>query len=226
MLLLSLVKMMVDILYEDKYICICRKEPGMLSEMSESKDSLPKMLSEQIASDIFVLHRLDKPVGGAIMYAKTKSAASAFTKIIGENGVRKEYLTVVDGVPEEQSGTLTDLLFRDRQKNKTYVVKRMRKGVKEAKLNYDVITSQENRSLVKIQLITGRTHQIRAQFASRKMPVAGDGKYGSKDNKCKTALWSLRLEFKHPFTGKTIAVLCEPDHDSYPWNLFRTENIT
>lgn len=192
--------------------------------MSDSKESLPLMLSEQLGCDIFVLHRLDKPVGGAIMYAKTKSAASAFTMLIGENGVRKEYITVVDGIPEIKKDTLTDLLFRDRQKNKTFIVKRMRKGVKEARLEYDVVASEEKHSLIKIRLITGRTHQIRAQFASRKLPVTGDGKYGSKDNKCETALWSNRLEFRHPFTSKTVSVICEPDYSSYPWNLFRTEN--
>lgn len=215
---------MIDILYEDKHICICRKLPGMLSEMNDSESSLQKTLSEQLHSDIFVLHRLDKPVGGAIMYAKTKSAASAFSKLIQENEINKEYITVLDGIPEASSGQLTDLLFRDKQKNKTFIVRRMRKGVKEAALNYQVLDAQNNHSLVKIQLITGRTHQIRVQFASRKTPVTGDGKYGSKNNRCETALWSHKLSFVHPVTKENISVICEPPYDSYPWNLFRTEN--
>lgn len=214
---------MVDILYGDKHICICRKEAGMLSELSDSKDSLPKMLSEQLGNEIFVLHRLDKPVGGAIMYAKTKAAAAAFTRLIQENGIEKDYITVIDGKPQEKSGVLCDLLFRDKQKNKTHTVKRMRKGVKEAKLNYEVIASDEKHSLLKIGLITGRTHQIRVQFASRKMPVTGDGKYGSKDNRCETALWSHKLSFVHPFTKEKITIGCNPDMNEYPWNLFKTE---
>lgn len=215
---------MIDILFEDKHICICKKEPGMLSEISDSKESLPQMLSEQLGCSVFVLHRLDKPVGGAIMYAKTKEAASAFSRLIQENGVSKEYITVLDGKPENNCGSLTDLLFRDKLKNKTYTVKRMRKGVKEAKLDYEVLSDSAHHSLVKIRLITGRTHQIRVQFASRKTPVTGDGKYGSKDNKCETALWSHKLEFTHPFTKKMVSVTCEPPEDTYPWNLFKTEN--
>ena len=212
---------MIDILFEDKHICICRKLPGMLSEASDSAQSLPSLLSEQLKSEIFVLHRLDKPVGGAIMYAKTKAAASAFSRLIQENGINKEYITVLDGVPAEASGTLTDLLFRDKQKNKTFTVKRMRKGVKEAILNYTVTDTKDNHSLVKVQLVTGRTHQIRVQFASRKTPVTGDGKYGSRNNRCETALWSHRLSFIHPFTKERIEVECNPPHDSYPWNLFQ-----
>lgn len=212
---------MIEILFEDKHICICKKEPGMLSEFSESDSSLPKILSEQIKSEVFILHRLDKPVGGAIMYAKTKNSASAFSRMIQENNADKEYITVLDGIPSENEGLLTDYLFRDKQKNKTYTVKRMRKGVKEAKLEYNVISVNEKHSLVRVHLITGRTHQIRAQFASRKMPVTGDGKYGSRDNKCETALWSYKLSFIHPFTQKPVTVFCEPDKNCYPWNLFK-----
>lgn len=217
------VKFMITILYEDKHICICKKEAGMLSEFSEDISSLPNLLRKQLNSDIFVLHRLDKPVGGAIMYAKNKASSSAFSKLIQENSVKKEYLTVIDGKPNNNEGELSDLLFRDKQKNKTYTVKRMRKGVKDAKLEYNVIAHNENHSLVKVKLITGRTHQIRVQFASRKMPVTGDGKYGSKNNKCQTALWSYKLSFIHPFTKENITVECLPDFDKYPWSLFKTE---
>lgn len=214
---------MITILYEDKYICICKKEAGQISELSEDKSSLPNMLKQQLNCDIFVLHRLDKPVGGAIMYAKSKSSASVFSRLIQDNGVNKEYITVVDGKTEENQGELCDLLFRDKQKNKTYTVKRMRKGVKDAKLEYNLLDYNENHSLVKVKLITGRTHQIRVQFASRKMPVTGDGKYGSKDNKCETALWSHKLSFIHPFTKENITVECLPEKDKYPWCLFKTE---
>ncbi len=212
---------MINILFEDKHICICEKKPGMLSEDSPSDASLPKILREQLNCEIFVLHRLDKPVGGAIIYAKTKQAASAFSTLISENRINKEYITVLDGTPSEDSAELTDLLFRDKQKNKTYTVKRMRKGVKEAKLTYSVLKKADNHSLVLVQLITGRTHQIRVQFASRKTPVTGDGKYGSHDNKCETALWSRRLSFVHPISRENIDIICEPHYEKYPWNLFK-----
>lgn len=212
---------MIEILYEDKHICIVKKLTGMLSEESESDASIPKLLSQQTGAEVFVLHRLDKPVGGAIMYAKTKSAASAFSRIIQENAVDKEYLAVLDCIPEEDCGTLTDFLFRDKQKNKTFVVKRLRKGVKEAKLNYSLVSKNNDHALVKVRLITGRTHQIRAQFSSRKMPLTGDGKYGSRDNKCEVALWAHRLEFIHPITKENVCVQCDPPFEKYPWNLFQ-----
>lgn len=212
---------MINILYEDKHICICEKLPGMLSEDSQNGSGLPSLLKDQLKCEIFTLHRLDKPVGGAIVYAKTKAAAAAFSKLISVNAIKKQYITVVEGVPEEKEAELTDLLFRDKQKNKTFTVKRMRKGVKEAKLTYSVLDTKENHTLVLVTLITGRTHQIRCQFASRKMPVSGDGKYGSKDNRCETALWSHRITFTHPFTGENISVTSEPPYGSYPWDMFR-----
>lgn len=212
---------MIKILFEDEHICICEKLPGMLSEASQSNESLPNILKKQMNCDIFTLHRLDKPVGGAIMYAKTKQSASAFSKLISENAITKQYITVLDAIPDNDEAELTDFLFRDKQKNKTFVVKRMRKGVKEAKLTYKIISKSENHALTLVTLITGRTHQIRAQFASRKTPVAGDGKYGSRDNKCETALWSHKLEFTHPLTGEKLSIISQPPYDSYPWNLFK-----
>lgn len=214
---------MIEILYDDRHICICKKMPGMLSEEADSDDSLPNLLKAQLGCEIFVLHRLDKPVGGAIMYAKTKAASSAFSRLIQENDLQKEYLAVLDKIPDEESAMLTDLLFRDKQKNKTFVVRRMRKGVKEAKLDYRVVMTQDNHALVNIRLHTGRTHQIRAQFASRKMPLTGDGKYGSRDNGCEVALWSHSLTFNHPFTKETVSIQCEPPFGNYPWNLFQNK---
>lgn len=217
---------MIKILYKDKNITICEKLPGMLSEQKESNDSLPTLLKQQVGYDVYPLHRLDKPVGGAIMLANNKNAAAAFSKLISENGVKKRYLAVIDGTPSETTGNLNDFLFHDSRKNKTYVVKKMRKGVKEASLKYEVLTSKSDHSLVRIELITGRTHQIRAQFASRKMPVTGDGKYGSHDNKCETTLWSHSLCFRHPISGKVIQIESYPPMNGYPWNLFKTENNT
>lgn len=213
---------MTEILFSDEYITICKKEAGQLSEDSDSPQSLPNILRNETGHDIYTLHRLDKPVGGVIIYANTKAAASKFTALItSENGITKRYLTVCDGVLTDNEGEMRDLLFHDRQRNKTFCVKRMRKGVKEAILKYKVIDVNENKSLLEIELITGRTHQIRAQLASRKIPVTGDGKYGSRDNKCTTALFSHSVTFVHPFTGEKISVSAMPDFTQYPWSLFQ-----
>lgn len=216
------VRKMIKILFEDKHITICEKLPGQNSEKCESADSLPKLLEEQLHHEIFPLHRLDKPVGGAIMFANNKNTASVFSRLITENGVTKKYVAVIDGSPSEKEGELRDYLFRDSRKNKTFVVKRMRKGVKEASLKYKVIAECDSKTLVEIELITGRTHQIRAQFASRKTPVTGDGKYGSKCNKCEAALWSYSLSFVNPINNSENNIVCIPPIDTYPWNLFDT----
>ena len=212
---------MINILFEDEHICICEKQPGLLSQDNQSNDSLPVLLKEQLNCEIYTLHRLDKPVGGAIIYAKNKQTATAFSKIISENAIFKQYITVLDKIPENDTDLLIDYLFHDKKKNKTFTVKRLRKGIKEAKLLYKIISRSGEKALVEVTLITGRTHQIRAQFASRKTPVTGDGKYGSRDNKCNTALWSHKLEFTHPVTGEKICITSNPPYDCYPWNLFK-----
>lgn len=123
------------------------------------------------------------------------------------------------GHPREPAATLTDLLFRDASHNKSYVVKRMRKGVREARLSYEEVGRTEALSLVRVQLYTGRTHQIRVQFASRGLPLLGDIRYGSKAPGCTAALWSYHLGFRHPATGKPVDVTCPPPQ-AYPWDLF------
>ncbi len=212
---------MTQILFEDKNYIVCEKQPGMLSEESDSPESLPQILKNELGTDIFTLHRLDKPVGGAIIYAKNKKAAAAFSEIITENRLTKTYLAVLDSTPEKDEDRLCDLLFKDSRKNKTFVVKKMRKGVKDASLRYTVSEKTDKNTLVHVTLETGRSHQIRVQFASRKLPLTGDGKYGSRNNKCNTALWSHSLEFVHPFTGEHIVIESNPDYSIYPWNLFR-----
>lgn len=212
---------MTEILFEDKYYIACVKQPGMVSEDENSDESLPHVLKNERNTEIFTLHRLDKPVGGAIIYAKNKKAAAAFSQIITENRLTKTYLAILDGTPEKDEDRLCDLLFKDSRKNKTFVVKKMRKGVREASLRYTTKAKNEKNTLVNVTLETGRSHQIRVQFASRKLPLTGDGKYGSRDNKCSIALWSHSLEFTHPFTGEHVLINSNPDYDIYPWNLFR-----
>ena len=215
---------MVKILFEDEHIIICEKQVGMLSEDSASDESLPNILKKLTGSEIYTLHRLDKPVGGVIMYAKTKKSAAAFSAIIADNKLEKSYLAVTDGHIEKKTGEMHDLLFKDSRKNKTFVVKRMRKGVKDAVLNYEVLQESDVLSFVKVKLVTGRSHQIRVQFASRKTPLTGDGKYGSRNNRCSIALWSHSLSFTHPLTSETMTVSSVPDMDIYPWCEFRKES--
>ena len=127
-------------------------------------------------------------------------------------------MAVVSGKPDESNGVFEDLLFKDSSKNKSYVVRRERKGVKKAKLEYELLASNGDMSLVSVLLHTGRSHQIRVQFSSRKMPLIGDGKYGSKDNRCTVALWSGEIEFT--YNHDKLSFLSKPDNTKYPWNLF------
>lgn len=221
---------MMEILYEDKYITVCVKPVGVLSEEDGNKRSMPLLLKEHYAQigqrqDVYTLHRLDKNVGGVMVFARNPRSASILATAIGNRQVTKEYHAVVTGRPEAESGKYTDLLLHDGGKNKTYAVNRMRKGVRQAELEYTVISTvkEEDRelSLVKIKLLTGRTHQIRVQFASRKMPLVGDGRYGSGDSKDTPALFSTSLSFTHPKTGKKMSFEY-PLPDLYPFNLFNT----
>lgn len=161
--------------------------------------------------NIYPLHRLDKEVGGVMVFAKTKAAAATLSKDIAEHNFEKEYIALVAGNPENDKGEMRDLLFKDSKRNKSFVVKRERNGVKEALLEYEVLESDSVYSKVLIRLHTGRTHQIRVQFASRKMPLAGDRKYGAKDQIENIGLWSYRITFKHPESKETLVFSHEPD---------------
>jgi len=154
-----------------------------------------------------------------MVLSRRREVTGRLTAAIAAHEITKEYLAVLRGHPREPAATLTDLLFRDASCNKSYVVKRMRKGVREARLSYEEVGRTEALSLVRVQLYTGRTHQIRVQFASRGLPLLGDIRYGSKDPGCTAALWSYHLGFRHPVTGKPVDVTCPPPQ-VYPWDLF------
>ena len=214
----------LTILYEDAHLVICLKPPGVLSEDSEKGRCMPALLREhyraQGKSDyIATVHRLDKIVGGVMVFSRRRQVTGQLTAAIARHEITKEYLAVLRGHPEKAEDTLTDLLFRDAAHNKSYVVKRMRKGVREARLSYREIARTDALSLVRVQLHTGRTHQIRVQFASRGLPLLGDIRYGSRDERCTAALWSYRLALRHPVTGKTVDVSALPP-EGYPWQLF------
>jgi 23S rRNA pseudouridine1911/1915/1917 synthase len=184
----------MDILYSDRDLAVCVKPVGL-----DSEQEVPAALKEQLGGDLFPIHRLDKNVGGVMVYARTKQAAAALSKAVQEGSMVKEYVAMVHGTPPED-GDWTDLLWKDSRKNKVFVVKRERGGVKKARLEFRRLTAGEE-SLVRIRLHTGRSHQIRVQFSSRGFPLVGDHKYGSRDEKTAPMLFSCRITF--PWKGQT-----------------------
>lgn len=185
---------MPEILYQSDELIACVKPAGVLSEASLDGQDIVSLLEGVTGGKVYPLHRLDRPVGGVMIFARTPAAAAKYTELIKNGGVVKSYLALADGAPEPPEGEMRDLLFKDSRKNKVYVVGRERKGVREAVLNYKTLEIRKDGSaLLLITLKTGRSHQIRAQLASRGIPVSGDGKYGSKVNR-PLALWSYCVE--------------------------------
>ena len=194
---------MIDIVYSDKDICVCRKPRGVLSE-GEGQGTLPSLLSEALGKMVYPVHRLDKGTEGLMVFALSSAAAAALSRQITDGAFKKEYVARLCGVPKEEIGRLTDLLFYDRARGKTFVVKRARKGVKEAVLDYRVTSVEGGQATVRVRLITGRTHQIRAQFASRGMPLCGDRRYGAPADSGEFSLCSCYLSFVHPTSGEAL----------------------
>ena len=199
---------MIEILEQSPQLVLCVKPVGVRAQ-GEAEADLPALLKRQLGCEIYPVHRLDQAVGGVMVFAKTAPAAAKLSQAMAEGTLQKEYLAVLERSPEQTEGELSDLLFHDRTKNKTYVVSRQRKGVKEAKLAYRVLDVQNGLCLVRIRLYTGRTHQIRVQFASRGMPLVGDGKYGSRKNAASPALWSYALRV--PMDGAIARIRALPE---------------
>ena len=184
---------------------------------------MPALLAEKLcARKVLCVHRLDKAVGGVMVYALGRESAAALSRAITEGRFNKQYLAVVHGQLASEADTLRDLLFHDRAGNKSYVVKRRRTGVREAVLDYRVCGTAADMSLLLVRLRTGRSHQIRVQLASRRHPLVGDAKYGSPRRDCGIALFSHALSFRHPTTGEALRFEAQPP-GGYPWDLF---NIT
>ncbi len=189
----------MEILYSDANIAVLVKPVGL-----DSETEVPGALAEALGGSVFPIHRLDKNVGGVMVYARTKAAAAALSQAVQAGTMVKEYVAKVHGTPPE-SGDWEDLLWKDSAKNKVFVVKKERKGVKKARLTFVRI----GESLVHIRLYTGRSHQIRVQFASRGFPLVGDHKYGSRDEATVPMLFSQRITF--PYRGKTVSYEASPD---------------
>ena len=185
----------MTILYHDNQIAVCIKPVGL-----DAEQEVPAAIQKELGGAVFPIHRLDKNVGGVMVFARTKQAAAALSKAVQEGTMIKEYVAMVHGTPPE-GGDWTDLLWKDSAKNKVFVVKRERKGVKKARLEFTRLTAGEA-SLVHVRLHTGRSHQIRVQFASRGFPLVGDHKYGARDDSPAPMLFSCRLTF--PWKGQTV----------------------
>ncbi len=210
----------IPIIFEDEDILVINKPIGILSEDSQKGEKgIITFLQDENRKAIYLLHRLDREVGGVMVFAKNKKSASALSTDIANGRFYKSYLAVTDGIPESDEGVYKDLLFKDSKKNRSFVVNRMRKGVREASLEYVVLKKTEKNALVRVLLHTGRTHQIRVQFSSRKTPLTGDGRYGSRVRDCNIALYSHKIVFKHPRTKAQVEFVSNPDFNIYPWNL-------
>ena len=223
----------MEILFKNKNAVVVYKPPALSSQPDKiaSTDAMTETASALRAggedSSLWLVHRLDKVVGGLLVFARNKNSAAKLCELVKVRGIAKEYLAVIDGVCEG-SGIMKDYLFKDSAKNKAFIVDRMRSGVKEAELEYSALETVETdkgaKTLVKVTLVTGRFHQIRAQFASRKTALTGDGKYGSKDNLARfPSLFAYHLSFE--LAGDCVDVYKYPDSETYPWSLFSKEHF-
>ena len=208
----------MDIIHHDRDILVCIKPAGVKS--TDEPGGLPELLRASLGDDnanLRTVHRLDQTVSGLMVLATRAKAASELSRQIREGVFQKEYLAVVHGTLPE-NGTLRDLLLRNKEERKTYVVQEPGKDVQEAVLEYTCLGEKDGLSLVKITLRTGRTHQIRCQFSSHGFPLVGDKKYGVGED-CDIALWSYRLAFSHPYSGEPVEFTKEPPQN-YPWSEF------
>lgn len=210
----------MELVYQDPYLLVCVKPPRVLS--TDEPGGVPDLARQALGdsnANVRTVHRLDRVVSGLMVLARTKHCASDLSEQIRRGEFQKEYLAVLHGIPEQKTATLRDLLLRNKQERKTYITGQPGKDVQEAVLSYRTLAVADGLSKVRIQLQTGRTHQIRAQFSGRGLPLVGDRKYGSEDAAGEIALWSYRIAFTHPKTGEAMEFVLEPPMD-YPWTKF------
>ncbi len=207
------------LVYVDEHIVVCEKPPRVLS--TDEPGGVPELVRRELGdekADVRTVHRLDRVVGGLMVLARNAKGASELSRQIREDAFQKEYLAIVHGSPEYDIGKYWDLLLRDKARKMTVVATEAGKGVQPASLQYRVLKRKDGMSRVRIKLETGRTHQIRVQFASRGMPLVGERKYSTLEDPCEIALWSCRLGFTHPATGEKMEFSLEPP-DVYPWTV-------
>lgn len=209
---------MLKIIYEDRRIVVAVKPAGVLS--TDEAGGMPSLLREALGSQCLrTVHRLDAQTGGVMVFARSRKAASLLSQCLRQHEFQKDYLAVVHGVPQPAAAQWRDLLARDSVRRMTYVADAPSDETKEALLDYEVLGSSGGLSLVRVHLHTGRTHQIRVQFASRGLPLCGDRKYGIGGDETPLALWAFRLSFPHPETGEVMTFSCLPPPVA-PWTAF------
>lgn len=209
----------MEIVFLDKDILVCVKPPRVLS--TDEPGGVPERIREALGdpkADVRTVHRLDRVVSGLMVLARNADSASGLSRQIRDGEFGKEYLAVVHGSPEKDTGRLEDFLLRDKARKMTLVVSSEGKGVQQASLKYWVLNQKNGLSRVRIELETGRTHQIRVQFASRGLPLVGERKYSTLEDPCEIALWSHMLSFRHPRTGERMTFTLKPP-EVYPWTV-------
>lgn len=210
----------MEIIYQDKDILVCIKPSGVKS--TDEPGGVPSLVREALGdpnANVRTVHRLDQVVSGLMVLARRAKAASELSRQIREGTFEKEYLAVIQGRLPEAAGTFEDLLLRNKAERKTYVVQQPEKDAQKAVLDYERLAETENLTKVRVVLRTGRTHQIRCQFSSRGLPLVGDRKYGGPEIDGPIALWSHRLAFDHPYSGKRMEFVHEPP-EIEPWIRF------
>lgn len=209
----------MDLIYKDSSLVVCIKPPRVLS--TDEPGGMPELVRAALGgdADVRTVHRLDRVVSGLMVLARGAKAASELSRQIREDEFEKRYIAAIHGDAGD-GGTMTDLLYRDKARKMTFVTDTPGKGVQEAVLDYETLARADGMSKVKITLRTGRTHQIRCQFASRGCPIVGDRKYGTLTyGDCDIALWSHELSFTHPETGERLRFSAEPP-EAWPWTAF------
>lgn len=221
------------IIYEDNHILVVIKPHNIAVQEDSSQD--PDMLTiikdyikerDQKPGNVFLglVHRLDRPTGGVMVFAKTSKSASRLSTELKNRQLKKKYLCVINGRPQISNDRLVTYLKKDEKANLVKIAPKLEEGAKEAILEYEVIDTKQNLSLVSVNLITGRSHQIRVQMSSQlNAPIVGDFKYGDKTHKCNLALWAYELSFIHPTTKQEMRFNVAPDYDNKAFAMFETE---
>lgn len=222
---------MLKVIYEDNHLLVVEKPVNILSQGDDTNDKdMVNLLKSYVKEKynklgnvyIGLIHRLDRPVGGVMVFAKTSKAASRLSEQVRNKSFKKTYRAVIHGKMNKNNDTLNDYLYKNKKTNMVSVVNKNHKDAKAAELSYETLGFKENKSLVEIDLKTGRSHQIRVQFSSRKHPLFGDQRYGQDVNKVgqQISLWSYRINIIHPTTKEKMEFICPPPQE-YPWNLFK-----
>ena len=209
----------MDIIYMDESIIVCIKPAGVLS--TDEPGGLPELLRCELgdtSADVRTVHRLDRAVSGVMLLARSRKSAGELSRQIREGSFEKRYLAAVHGAAEDR-GLMEDLMYRDKARKMSFVTDTPARGVQQARLSYETLDRAGATSLVRVTLHTGRTHQIRCQFASRGLPLIGERKYSSLPDDCPLALWSYSLSFQHPATGAPLRFQQAPPRQ-YPWTLY------